>query len=238
MVSSGEFREDLYFRLNVLSLNIPPLRERKEDIPNLVNHMLRQLSTQNPSVVRTISRDALQMLKAYAFPGNVRELENVVESAFYMCAREEIQVQDFPPEIAHKAARSIEAGRSPSFEHAASKTDGELSASKIIPPEQSPAEMSRRAAELYRMMSEEGLSFWKVVKEPFMRREIPRTVVQEIIKLGLERSQGRYRNLLPDFHLDSSEYTVFMNFLRKHACQVDYKPYRQQASTPQAVHHS
>ncbi|MDD5542656.1 MAG: sigma 54-interacting transcriptional regulator [Acidobacteriia bacterium] len=229
MVRAGEFREDLYFRLNVLNLTIPPLRERQEDIPVLVNHVLKQLLAQNPGTVRSISREPLRLLKAYSFPGNVRELENLVESAFYMSAHEEIQIKDFPPDLARKAASPTSESRDP--EPSAPPTAAEKTSSGTPEHELPPHELLKRAKELYRIMKHEGVPFWKAVKEPFMKRELPKGVVREVIKLGLVDSHGRYRDLLRDFHLDSSEYTVFMNFLRKYDCQVDYKPYRQKALT-------
>ena len=75
-------------------------------------------------------------------------------------------------------------------------------------------------------MKEEKISFWTVIKEPFMRREIPRELVREVVKTGLKESRGRYRDLMTSFHLPDSDYTVFMNFLKKHGCHVDYRPYR------------
>ncbi|NNF05634.1 MAG: sigma-54-dependent Fis family transcriptional regulator, partial [Candidatus Eisenbacteria bacterium] len=79
MVSRGEFREDLYYRLNVAQINMPPLRDRKSDIPLLVDEFIREFNEQNSKKIRGITRGAMEMLMQYEWPGNVRELRNLVE---------------------------------------------------------------------------------------------------------------------------------------------------------------
>src|SRR4029453_8104070 len=90
---AGTFRQDLFYRLNVVRIQLPPLRERRDDIPALVNQFIRRFSRD----VRAIAADALEALTAYEFPGNVRELENLIERAFAMGAREQITLNDLPP---------------------------------------------------------------------------------------------------------------------------------------------
>jgi len=85
LVSSGHFRQDLYYRLNVIQLKVPPLRERSEDIAMLAGHFLRKLAHQNAQPDLSLSDDAQQALNAYSFPGNVRELENILERATTLC---------------------------------------------------------------------------------------------------------------------------------------------------------
>lgn len=92
MVKEGKFREDLFYRLNVFSLHMPPLRERKEDIPLLVDHFLEK-----PSKPVEISSTALQMLMAYSWPGNIRELQNTIERASVICDGEFIEPEHLPP---------------------------------------------------------------------------------------------------------------------------------------------
>lgn len=99
MIKEGKFREDLYYRLNVVSIRIPPLRERRIDIPLLVNHFLTKFAKENNKDVKGISREALDKLLKYDFPGNIRELENLVEHAVIMCRGEHITKADFPPEL-------------------------------------------------------------------------------------------------------------------------------------------
>ena len=105
MVADGTFREDLFYRLNVIALQLPPLRDRKEDIPLLVQHFIRKFATRDgrqrrrsPDVV--LSQDALRRLMAYAWPGNVRQLENAVERALILRGtRAQVEMADLPPEI-------------------------------------------------------------------------------------------------------------------------------------------
>jgi DNA-binding NtrC family response regulator len=96
MVKEGRFREDLYYRLNVFPIHIPPLRQRKDDIPELAAHFVRRLAAEEGKEVVGIAQDALQMLKAYDWPGNVRQLENTIFRAIVLCDGEALQVSDFP----------------------------------------------------------------------------------------------------------------------------------------------
>ena len=99
------FREDLYYRLNVISLQMPSLREIREDIPNLVNHFIKKFSTDSHREVLRISSDALDLMMNYDWPGNVRQLENVIERAFALGATETIEANDLPPELRSMSER-------------------------------------------------------------------------------------------------------------------------------------
>ncbi|MBM4322090.1 MAG: sigma-54-dependent Fis family transcriptional regulator [Deltaproteobacteria bacterium] len=90
------FREDLYYRLNVISILLPPLRERKEDIPILLDHFLKKYSKVNQKKIHDLSKEALTILLRHPFPGNVRELENLIERAVVLCRGEVITTQDLP----------------------------------------------------------------------------------------------------------------------------------------------
>jgi DNA-binding NtrC family response regulator len=96
MVKAGEFREDLYYRLNVFPILVPPLRERREDISALVEHFITRFAAEEGRKIRGIDDDALAMLKAYAWPGNVRQLENTVFRAIVLCDRDRLGIEDFP----------------------------------------------------------------------------------------------------------------------------------------------
>jgi transcriptional regulator with PAS, ATPase and Fis domain len=98
LVESEDFREDLYWRLNVVPIIIPPLRERKDDIPELVSHFLNLYSEKNDRYVVYFARDALDLLVAYDWPGNVRELQNYIERAVVMAEGDELTV-DLLPEV-------------------------------------------------------------------------------------------------------------------------------------------
>jgi two-component system NtrC family response regulator len=95
-VKNGYFREDLYYRLNVISIHLPPLRERKEDIPLLIDYFLKKYSTENQKSLSDISKEARAMILRYSYPGNVRELENLIERAVVLCRGEVITTQDLP----------------------------------------------------------------------------------------------------------------------------------------------
>ncbi|MBL7075449.1 sigma-54-dependent Fis family transcriptional regulator [candidate division KSB1 bacterium] len=96
LINEDKFREDLYYRLNVVSIHVPPLRERKEDIPLFAEHFLKKYSIENKKDVEWIEEDALSLLMKYDWPGNVRELENVIERAVVLVKRNFIGVDELP----------------------------------------------------------------------------------------------------------------------------------------------
>jgi len=96
MVREGTFREDLYYRLNVFSITLPPLRERREDVPMLVEHFLHRFAESMNKHVTKVSADALELLSHYEWPGNIRELQNAMERAVLVCRGETIGPRDFP----------------------------------------------------------------------------------------------------------------------------------------------
>ncbi len=99
MIADGKFREDLYYRLNVLEIHIPPLRERIEDIPLLVDYLLDKLGRKNNRPIRTVSREFLDALCRHEWRGNVRELENVLERALILCRTDMLDVRDLPDHL-------------------------------------------------------------------------------------------------------------------------------------------
>jgi two-component system response regulator PilR (NtrC family) len=106
LIARGEFREDLFYRINVLPIDLPPLRDRREDIPILVDHFLRRYAERLGQAPRRISVEALRLLEAYHWPGNVRELENLIERAVALANGPAIGVADFPANLAADVARS------------------------------------------------------------------------------------------------------------------------------------
>ncbi len=115
LVAAERFRQDLYFRLDVINLTVPSLRDRPGDIPELCAHVLSRLAGQSASGVPTLSDDAVALLQSYPFPGNVRELENVLERAMTLCEGSEIQAADLglPGSVQPEAASEDLEGRSP-----------------------------------------------------------------------------------------------------------------------------
>ena len=96
MVKAGQFREDLYYRLHVFPIMVPPLRQRSEDVAELVQHFIIRFAAEEGRKIRTIDPQALAMLQAYAWPGNVRQLENAVFRAIVLCEADRLTVDDFP----------------------------------------------------------------------------------------------------------------------------------------------
>jgi DNA-binding NtrC family response regulator len=103
LVASGQFREDLFYRLNVVDIHLPPLRERLEDLPLLIQHFLAR--SPHASRAQRLSAEALRLLLNYPWPGNVRELENVIERALVLCQGDEITPADLPAHLTGSKAQ-------------------------------------------------------------------------------------------------------------------------------------
>jgi len=200
LVREGTFREDLYYRLRVIHLHVPPLRERRQDIPELVEQFLAELTAHTPSMTRTVSANAMTILTRHSWPGNVRELENVLERVVVEGEHQTIQPEDLPPEVL-----------SP-LDH-----DGAL-----------PEHRQSTADELYRLLTEDGRCFWTTVYPLYMQREITRANVRDLVRKALEETCGSYRVVARMFNMNDADYKRFLNFLRKHDCQVPYRDYRLQ----------
>ena len=106
-VARGQFREDLYYRLRVMEVKLPPLRERREDIPLLVSHFIQKFNRKLTKQIKTISEEALRGLTSHDWPGNVRELENVIERAFVLCHQSTITLEHLSDELTSKSRSSI-----------------------------------------------------------------------------------------------------------------------------------
>ncbi len=104
-IERGTFRDDLFFRINVVNLRIPPLKDRPADIPLLADHFLKKFRRKTRKSIRRVAPEAVSALRRYSFPGNVRELENAIEHAFVMCHDDEIQLPHLPPSITREAER-------------------------------------------------------------------------------------------------------------------------------------
>jgi transcriptional regulator with PAS, ATPase and Fis domain len=199
MITQGSFREDLYYRLNVIQINVPPLRERREDIPELVTHFLQRFVAANRSPIAAVSPDAMKALVAYSWPGNVRELENLIERMVVAVQHDVIELPDLPSEV---RAQDNVAFR--------------------------PRKERRRtvADELYTRLTENHESFWTTVYPMYMAREITRQHVRDLVRKGLEEARGNYKIVARLFNMETREYKRFLNFLRKHDCQLPFKEYR------------
>ena len=99
MIENGEFREDLFYRINVFPLFVPPLRERRDDIPVLVDHFIEKFNKRNSTKIKRITTSALNMLMVYSWPGNIRELENCIERACILTTDNVIHAYNLPPSL-------------------------------------------------------------------------------------------------------------------------------------------
>ena len=102
-VKKGNFREDLFYRVHVIPVELPLLKDKKEDIPPLVDHFIKKFASRSQRQIRSISSEALAVLRRYSFPGNVRELENAIEHAFVMCHTQTIGIEHLPASIVEQA---------------------------------------------------------------------------------------------------------------------------------------
>ncbi len=106
-VKAGRFREDLYYRLNVIHIHVPPLRERKDDIPLLVNEFLKEFNVENNKKIKGLDNRAKTAMFKYDWPGNIRELRNCIESAVVLCSGDTITLEDLPPSVSsHSSSES------------------------------------------------------------------------------------------------------------------------------------
>jgi transcriptional regulator with PAS, ATPase and Fis domain len=112
LVDSGAFRQDLYYRLNVVKIELPSLSQRREDIPLLVDHFVRSFNLKRGKHVTGVSAEVMNLLMGYDFPGNVRELENIMEHAFVLCRGKQIEMAHLPRELTgRKDGRAVLGGR-------------------------------------------------------------------------------------------------------------------------------
>ncbi len=205
-IAEKEFREDLYYRLNVIHLLIPPLRERRDDVQVLLPYFLRVYSQRHGVPTPDLSPDALRLLVAYDWPGNVRELKNVVERLVVRARALVVAPEDLPAEI----------------------TGLPRSERERMPVRASAAES------MYERMVRGGESFWAVVYPPFIARDLTRDDMRLIIRKGLEQARGNYKLLVALFNMPPTDYKRFLNFLRKHDCHMPFQRFRSAAAAARA----
>jgi transcriptional regulator with PAS, ATPase and Fis domain len=199
LVARGDVREDLFYRLNVVHIDVPPLRERIEDVPALIAWFLERLRHGDRSRVRGITPEAVTALTQYSWPGNVRELQNVVERMVLRSHDELIRIDDLPGDLLGPG----EAARRPFRERRRSITDG-----------------------LYARMVREQQSFWTLVYPMYMRRDLTRDNLRQIVARGLREAGGNYRIVATMFNIQPHHYKKFLNFLRQQQCQPAYREFR------------
>jgi DNA-binding NtrC family response regulator len=196
-IRAGAFREDLYYRLNVIHIAIPPLRDRRDDVPLLTDYYLRRYARDYGVSVPEVSGDALTALMGYDWPGNVRELRNAIERLLVRVRDRQIEIADLPVEIAPSPPAAAEGPR-----------------------------VVSRADALYERLVVGRESFWAIVHEPFMERDLTRDDLRILIAKGLDETRGSYVMLVRLFNLQAGEYKRFLNFLHKYGCHLPVAQFR------------
>ena len=199
MIAQGTFREDLFYRLNVIHFTVPPLRERRDDIPELASYFVQKFTDGGRYIVKGLAPETLEYLCAHSWPGNVRELENVIERLVVTGRTEYLTPDSLPAEI---RADDLDGGR--------------------------PRTERRRtvADDLYKKLVDERQSFWTSIYPLYMQRDLTRSNMRDLLRKGLQDARGNYRIVAKLFNMEEGEYKRFMNFLRKHDCHVPYREFR------------
>ena len=204
-VANKTFREDLYYRLNVIHIRVPALRDRVEDIPVLLRFFLDQFATQYQVESPAISADALQTLSDHPWPGNVRELKNVVERLVVRAKSGEIGREDLPLEVLRSTPPAQPAASTPATRPASDM--------------------------LFERMVNGGESFWSCVYAPFMARDLTRDDLRTVVRKGLERTSGNYKVMVELFNMPADDYKRFLGFLRKYQCHMPFQQFRSAAAS-------
>jgi DNA-binding NtrC family response regulator len=202
-IAASAFREDLYYRLNVLHIEIPPLRQRLDDIPPLLDHFLATFAAAHHMPVPEVTAEARQGLLAYEWPGNVRELRNMAERLVLRCRTGRIDAGALPAETRGAPG----------------------SAASAKQPARVPIDR------LFDRLVKHGASFWSEVYEPFMARDLTRDDVRGLVRLGLEQTRGNYKTLVCAFNMPADDYKRFLHVLRRHQCHVSFQSFRSVPST-------
>ena len=203
LVEEKTFREDLYYRLNVIHIEVPPLRDRRDDVCILLQHFLQHFAATHRQAIPEVTADAMRALSAYHWPGNVRELRNVAERLLLRCADGQVGVAALPREIVRE--------RTVARPNAA--------AANVAPT-------ASCAQQMFDRIVHGGATFWSVAYEPFMARDITRQDIRALVRLGLENTRGNYKLLVSTFNMRPEEYKKFLTFLRQYECHVPFQMFR------------
>ena len=201
-IASGEFREDLFYRINVIHITIPPLRERREDIAPIWDHCVRLFAQRSGLAAPLTPPNTIELLQQYDWPGNVRELRNVVERVCYRSPNV------ITPPLLPAEVRAAKGG-----------SDTAVPAAGAAPGVSVASTLAKR-------MLENKETFWDAVYAPFMTRDITREDVRQLVLVGLERSRGSYKALVSAFNMQPQDYRRFLNFLRKYDCHMPFQKFR------------
>ena len=206
-IAAGEFREDLYYRLNVIHIRIPPLRERGHDVVLLFRHFVHRASEAHRLPPPDLTPDAEQLILAYQWPGNVRELRNVTERIALRDSNRPITPSDLPSEIRVNEGLAI-AVAGPGQVQTGVEPHGQAIAQHLWD----------------KLMA--GGDFWEIVQKPFRAHEVTRAELAALIDRGLQETRGSYRALVRLFNLPPTDYKRFHAFLYQQNCNLPVGPYR------------
>jgi two-component system response regulator HydG len=209
-VAAKTFREDLYYRLNVIHIRVPPLRERREDVTQFLKFFLEQFSRQYSVNQPKLAPATLKLLEEYSWPGNVRELKNIVERLVVRSNVAEIEPRDLPLEVLRGSTQEQAVAASPTITTAPARSASEA---------------------LFERMVNGGESFWTAVYAPFMSRDLTRDDVRGIVRRGLERTGGNYRVMVELFNMPTDDYKRFLGVLRKYQCHMPFQQFRSASTT-------
>ena len=219
-VKDRTFREDLYYRLNVVHIEVPPLRERRGDIPVLLTHFLSTFSTAHRLPVPEVAPEAMQRLASYEWPGNVRELKNVAERLVVGARSGRVDTNSLPSDVSARGTRSTP--RSDVALAASSNVVSAPAAAVAFNRSMTSATLQQRLDRLLK----DRVSFWSEVHEPFMNHDITREDVRHLVRQGLAHTRGNYKMLVRAFNMDPRDYKRFLSFLRTYECHVSFRPFR------------
>ena len=208
-VAEKAFREDLYYRLNVINIEIPPLRDRREDIPALLSHFISMYAESHRCAPIELAPETRDRIISYSWPGNVRELKNVVERMIVRGTGGVVRPEDLPAEIAGRPSVAV----------------------RPVKTEEATATGLPRAAAIYTRIKN-GEDFWMAVHQPFMARDLTREEVRAIVGTGLAETLGNYRLLVALFNMPTTDYRRFLSFLRKYECHLPFEGFRTMAVRP------
>jgi DNA-binding NtrC family response regulator len=183
---------------------VPPLRERLEDVALLLEHFLNQSAQKTGGQAKAFSPRALELLKRCEYPGNVRELINIVGNGYYTAPGNVIDAEHLPVEVRQAHVAQL-----------LGKPDDE------------------RAREIYQAIRADKGRFEDLVKVPFKEHRISREVILGVIRHALTESRGRYKEALGLLGVEEEDYHGTMTFLKRHDCRPDFRPFRNAKTNPQ-----
>jgi DNA-binding NtrC family response regulator len=188
-IAAGQFREDLYYRLNVLQISIPPLRERPEDVPVLFEHYLKMFSDVHHVQTPAVDPDVITHLEAYRWPGNVRQLRNVIERLVIRGSAGPVGLSDLPPEIIARP-RDV-------HDHEAHDRSPDV---------------------LLADLTHGRESFWTGIYQPFIDRDLSRAQVRRVLTLAYRAAEGNHDDLLRRLGVAPGDASRFEEFALQYRC--------------------